>query len=45
MLSKEAKEYIYMLDKPEISRILTDRGLDKKEIKPLLKRQKNYTPC
>ena len=35
--SKEAKEYIYMLDKPEISRILTDRGLDKKELKTLLK--------
>jgi len=35
--SKEAKEYIYMLDKPEISRILTDRGLDKKELKTLIK--------
>ena len=35
--SKEAKEYIYMLDKPEISRILTDRGLDKKELKTILK--------
>jgi hypothetical protein len=35
--SKEAKEYIYMLDKPKISRILTDRGLDKKELKTILK--------
>ena len=35
--SKESKEYIYMLDKPNISRILTNRGLDKKEIKLLLK--------
>ena len=35
--SKEAKEYIYILASPEINRILTNRGLDKKEIKPLLK--------
>ena len=35
--SKEAKEYIYMLDKPEISSILTNRGLDKKELKTILK--------
>ncbi len=35
--SKEAKEYINILATPEISRILTDRGLGKKEIKPLLK--------
>ena len=35
--SKEAKEYIYMLDKPKISRILTDRGLDKKELKTIIK--------
>ncbi len=35
--SKEAKEYINILDTPEINRILTNRGLDKKEIKPLLK--------
>ena len=35
--SKESKEYIYMLDKPEISRILTNRGLDKKELKTILK--------
>ena len=35
--SKEAKEYINILDTPKISRILTDIGLDKKEIKPLLK--------
>ena len=35
--SKESKEYINILDTPEISRILNDRGLNKKEIKPLLK--------
>tara|TARA_A100000172_G_C3024844_1_gene104451 strand:- start:658 stop:1071 length:414 start_codon:yes stop_codon:yes gene_type:complete len=35
--SKEAKEYIYVLDKPKINRILTDRGLNKKELKILLK--------
>ena len=35
--SKEAKEYITLLDTPQISRILMNRGLDKKEIKPLLK--------
>ena len=33
---KEAKEYITLLDTTQISRILTDRGLDKKEIKKLL---------
>lgn len=35
--SREAKEYISLLDTTGINRILTDRGLDKKEIKPLLK--------
>ena len=35
--SKEAKEYINILASPEINCILTNRGLDKKEIKPLLK--------
>ena len=35
--SKEAKEYIYILDKPKINRILTNRGLNKKELKILLK--------
>ena len=35
--SKEAKEYINMLGSTEIGRILTNIGLDKKEIKPLLK--------
>lgn len=35
--SKEAKEYIDMLGSTEIGRILTNIGLDKKEIKPLLK--------
>ena len=35
--SKEAKEYIYLLDKPNISRILANRGLDKKELKTILK--------
>ena len=35
--SKEAKEYINILATPEINRILANRGLDKKEIKPLLK--------
>jgi len=34
---KEAKEYITLLDTTQISRILSNRGLDKKEIKPLLK--------
>ena len=33
--SKEAKEYITLLDTTQISRILTNRGLDKKEIKSL----------
>ena len=35
--SKEAKEYITLLGTPQISRILTNRGLDKKELKQLLK--------
>ncbi len=35
--SKEAKEYINILETPEINRILTQIGLEKKEIKPLLK--------
>ena len=35
--SKEAKEYINILASPEINRILTGRGLEKKEIKQLLK--------
>ena len=35
--SKEAKEYINILDTPEISRILNNIGLNKKEIKPLIK--------
>jgi len=35
--SKEAKEYITLLDTNEISRILSNRGLNKKEIKPLVK--------
>ena len=35
--SKESKETIAMLDTAEISRILTNRGLDKKEQKLLLK--------
>mgnify|MGYP000725084079 FL=1 len=35
--SKEAKEYISLLDTTQISRILANRGLDKKEIKPLLR--------
>ena len=35
--SKEAREYIYILDKPKINRILTNRGLNKKELKILLK--------
>ena len=35
--SKEAKEYIKLLDTPQISRILSNRGLNTKEIKPLLK--------
>ena len=34
---REAKEYINILDTPEINRILTGRGLEKKEIKQLLK--------
>ena len=35
--NKEAKEYISMLDKQQIGRILTNRGIDKKELKQLLK--------
>ena len=35
--SKESKEYINILDTLEINRILMERGLNKKEIKPLLK--------
>jgi hypothetical protein len=35
--SKEAKEYIPLLGTTEISRILTNRGIDKKELKQLLK--------
>ena len=33
---KETKEYIYLLDKQDISRILTSIGLDKKEITKLI---------
>jgi type I restriction-modification system DNA methylase subunit len=35
--SKESKEYINILDTLEINRILMERGLTKKEIKPLIK--------
>lgn len=35
--SKEAKEYINILGNQEVSRILDQIGLEKKEIKPLLK--------
>jgi hypothetical protein len=35
--SKEAKEYITLLGTQQISRILTNRGLDKKEQKLILK--------
>ena len=35
--SKEAKDYLILLDTPQISRILSNRGLNTKEIKPLLK--------
>ena len=35
--SREVNEYLTLLDTIEISRILTDRGLDKKEIKTILK--------
>ena len=35
--SREAKEYINILNTPEINRILMGRGLEKKEIKQLLK--------
>lgn len=34
---REVKDYLRILDTTEIFRILTDRGLEKKEIKPLLK--------
>lgn len=34
---REVKEYLYFLDTEHIVRILTNRGLDKKEIKQLLK--------
>jgi len=35
--SKEAREYINILGNQEVSRILNQIGLEKKEIKPLLK--------
>jgi hypothetical protein len=35
--NREVKDYLKILDTAEIHRILTNRGLDKKEIKPLLK--------
>ena len=35
--SKESKEYIYLLDKSNISRILSSIGLEKKEITKLIK--------
>jgi hypothetical protein len=35
--SKEAREYITLLDTPQISRILSNRGLNTKEIKTILK--------
>jgi hypothetical protein len=35
--SREVNEYITLLDTTEISRILTDRGIDKKELKKILK--------
>ena len=35
--NREVKDYLKILDTTEIHRILTNRGLDKKEIKPLLK--------
>jgi hypothetical protein len=35
--SREVKEYLNMLDSPTLINILTHRGLDKKEIKTLLK--------
>ena len=35
--SREVNEYLILLDTTEINRILTDRGLDKKEIKTILK--------
>lgn len=34
---REVKDYLKILDTPEINRILVNRGLEKKEIKPLLK--------
>jgi hypothetical protein len=35
--SKEVKEYLEFLGNDEVLRILTQRGIDKKEIKALLK--------
>ena len=35
--SKESKEYINILDTPKINRILTEMGIDKKEITKILK--------
>jgi len=35
--SKEAKEYIPLLDKKNLQQILTDRGIETKHQKPLLK--------
>jgi hypothetical protein len=35
--NREVKDYLKILDTTEIHRILTNRGLDKKEIKTLLK--------
>ena len=37
MSDREITDYLKILDTQEINRILTDRGLNKKEIKPLLK--------
>lgn len=34
---REVKEYLYLLDNEQLVRILSNRGLDKKEIKQLLK--------
>jgi hypothetical protein len=34
---REVKEYIELLGKPELVRILTNRGIEEKEIKTLLK--------
>lgn len=35
--AREVKDYLKILDTTEINRILVNRGLEKKEIKPLLK--------